>query len=89
MLTMGRDCEPLTPEDIAETIVFCAGRRENVVIADMLVYPSHQVRFVAPLINSMLTVARAERGHYTRSRRRHDTDNSQLEESLGLYIDGL
>ena len=37
------DCEPLTPDDIAETVVFCAGRRENVVIADMLVYPSHQV----------------------------------------------
>lgn len=38
-------CEPLTPEDIAEVIVFAAGRRENVVIADTLVYPSHQVRF--------------------------------------------
>ena len=37
------NCEPLTPEDIAETVVFAAGRRENVVIADMLVYPSHQV----------------------------------------------
>jgi hypothetical protein len=34
----------LTPEDIAEVIVFAAGRRENVVIADTLVYPSHQVR---------------------------------------------
>ena len=37
-------CEPLTPEDIAEVIVFAAGRRENVVIADTLVFPSHQVR---------------------------------------------
>jgi hypothetical protein len=36
--------EPLTPEDIAEVIVFAAGRRENVVIADTLIYPSHQVR---------------------------------------------
>ncbi|MCJ1448835.1 MAG: hypothetical protein MMC23_009354 [Stictis urceolatum] len=36
------NCEPLTPEDIAETIVFTAGRRENVVIADMLIYPQHQ-----------------------------------------------
>ncbi|KAI0131989.1 hypothetical protein BJ170DRAFT_577376 [Xylariales sp. AK1849] len=35
-------CEPLTPDDIAEVIVFVAGRRENVVIADTLVYPSHQ-----------------------------------------------
>ena len=37
------NCEPLTPEDIAETVVFAAGRRENVVVADMLVYPQHQV----------------------------------------------
>lgn len=35
--------EPLTPEDIAEIVVFTAGRRENVVIADTLVFPSHQV----------------------------------------------
>ncbi|CUS14261.1 unnamed protein product [Tuber aestivum] len=35
-------CEPLTPGDIAEIIVFAAGRRENVVLADMMVYPSHQ-----------------------------------------------
>ncbi|QKX60939.1 uncharacterized protein TRUGW13939_08085 [Talaromyces rugulosus] len=35
-------CEPLTPEDIAETIVFVAGRRENVVIADTLLFPNHQ-----------------------------------------------
>jgi len=34
--------EPLTPEDIAEVIVFTAGRRENVVIADTLIFPSHQ-----------------------------------------------
>lgn len=34
----------LTGEDIAETIVFAAGRPENVVIADMLVFPNHQVR---------------------------------------------
>lgn len=38
-----RGCEPLTGEDIAEVIVFAAGRRENVVIADTLVFPSHQV----------------------------------------------
>ncbi|KAF8545210.1 hypothetical protein BDD12DRAFT_812422 [Trichophaea hybrida] len=35
-------CEPLTPEDIAEVVVFVAGRRENVVIADTMIYPSHQ-----------------------------------------------
>ncbi|TQB74638.1 hypothetical protein MPDQ_004488 [Monascus purpureus] len=36
------NCEPLTPEDIAEVIVFAAGRRENVVIADTLIFPNHQ-----------------------------------------------
>jgi hypothetical protein len=35
-------CDPLTPEDIAEVVVFVATRRENVVVADTLVYPSHQ-----------------------------------------------
>ncbi|KAL7267314.1 hypothetical protein RUND412_010106 [Rhizina undulata] len=34
--------DPLTPDDIAEIIVFAAGRPENVVMADTLVYPSHQ-----------------------------------------------
>jgi hypothetical protein len=36
-------CEPLTATDIAEIIVFAAGRRENVVLADSLVFPNHQV----------------------------------------------
>lgn len=36
-------CEPLTPDDIAEIVVFAAGRRENVVLAETLVYPNHQV----------------------------------------------
>lgn len=35
-------CDPLTPDDIAEVIVFAAGRRENVVIADTLIFPNHQ-----------------------------------------------
>jgi len=34
--------EPLTPKDIAEVVVFAATRRENVVIADTLIFPSHQ-----------------------------------------------
>ncbi|KAI5923640.1 NAD(P)-binding protein [Camillea tinctor] len=34
--------DPLTPDDIAEVIVFAASRRENVVIADTLVFPNHQ-----------------------------------------------
>jgi 3-hydroxy acid dehydrogenase/malonic semialdehyde reductase len=41
---MKRGCDPLTPDDIAEVIVFAVGRRENVVIADTLVFPNHQVR---------------------------------------------
>ncbi|KAJ5734821.1 hypothetical protein N7533_013224 [Penicillium manginii] len=34
--------QPLTPDDIAEAIVFASGRRENVVIADTLIFPNHQ-----------------------------------------------
>ncbi|ORY74132.1 hypothetical protein BCR37DRAFT_224884 [Protomyces lactucae-debilis] len=34
--------EPLTPEDIAEIIVFGVSRPENVVMAETLVFPSHQ-----------------------------------------------
>lgn len=39
-----KGCEPLTPEDIAEVVVFTAGRRENVVVADTLIFPNHQVK---------------------------------------------
>ena len=34
--------EALTGQDIAEVIVFAASRRENVVLADVLIFPSHQ-----------------------------------------------
>ncbi|CZR69294.1 probable dehydrogenase [Phialocephala subalpina] len=34
--------EPCTPEDIAEVVVFAAGRRENMVLADALLFPNHQ-----------------------------------------------
>lgn len=34
--------EPLTPDDIAEIVVFAAGRRENVVLAESLIFPNHQ-----------------------------------------------
>ncbi|MCJ1275835.1 hypothetical protein MMC21_003639 [Puttea exsequens] len=34
--------EPLTPNDVAEIVVFNAGRRENVVVADTLVFFNHQ-----------------------------------------------
>lgn len=33
---------PLTPQDIAEIIVFAVSRPENVVLAESLVFPSHQ-----------------------------------------------
>jgi 3-hydroxy acid dehydrogenase/malonic semialdehyde reductase len=45
VLTASRGVEPLTGDDIAEVVVFAASRRENVVIADTLVFPSHQVSF--------------------------------------------
>lgn len=48
-------CEPLTPDDIAEVIVFAAGRRENVVLADALIFPNHQVRIVLPFPGQRLT----------------------------------
>lgn len=35
-------CEPLTAEDIAEVIVFGLSRKQNTVIAETLVFPSHQ-----------------------------------------------
>ncbi|KAH9897295.1 hypothetical protein F4778DRAFT_772084 [Xylariomycetidae sp. FL2044] len=35
-------CDPLTPDDIAEVVVFVASRRENVVVADTLIFPNHQ-----------------------------------------------
>ncbi|KAL2140093.1 hypothetical protein VTI28DRAFT_4273 [Corynascus sepedonium] len=34
--------DPLTPDDIAEVVVFVASRRQNVVVADTLIFPSHQ-----------------------------------------------
>ena len=43
-LILDSGCEPLTPDDIAEVVVFNAARRENVVVADTLVFPNHQVR---------------------------------------------
>lgn len=52
--------EPLTPEDIAEVVVFAAGRRENVVIADTLVFPSHQVCLVLPEYPVVLKLRRQQ-----------------------------
>jgi 3-hydroxy acid dehydrogenase/malonic semialdehyde reductase len=38
-----RGVEPLTPDDVAEVVVWMVGRRENVVVADCLMFPNHQV----------------------------------------------
>ena len=50
--------EPLTGEDIAEIVVFAAGRRENVVLADSLVFPNHQVSVVGGDVGVVLTMSR-------------------------------
>jgi 3-hydroxy acid dehydrogenase/malonic semialdehyde reductase len=53
--------EPLTPEDIAEVVVFAAGRRENVVLADSLIFPNHQVSLFGKSENGVLTLCRRRR----------------------------
>lgn len=45
-------CDPLTPDDIAEIVVFSATRRENVVLAESLVYPNHQVSAIFVILSS-------------------------------------
>lgn len=54
--------DPLTPDDIAEVIVFSATRRENVVIADTLIFPSHQVRSCSHVKASMDTWTDSQQG---------------------------
>lgn len=49
---MYKGVDPLTPDDIAEVVVFTAGRKENVVIADTLIFPNHQVN--SPIQNPEL-----------------------------------
>lgn len=57
-------CEPLTPDDIAEVVVFAAGRRENVVVADTLVFPNHQVSLLPSTISQALNVWLARQLQY-------------------------
>lgn len=79
--------EPLTPEDIAEVVVFAATRRENVVIADTLIFPQHQVSiqsYESPVLYCFQDIEDAElivgiRLHLdncTRSRHKHDADSA-------------
>ncbi|KAH6638883.1 hypothetical protein C7974DRAFT_122902 [Boeremia exigua] len=35
-------CDPLTPDDVAEVVVFACSRRENVVVADSMLFPTYQ-----------------------------------------------
>lgn len=61
--------EPLTGDDIAEVVVFAAGRRENVVVADTLVFPNHQVSRVDLLrVGRLLTWDRRRRRSCTGNR---------------------
>ena len=67
----------LTGDDIAETIVFAAGRPENVVIADMLVFPNHQVcEFVSARWKEADFIGRPQRASCTGNRRRASSDSS-------------
>lgn len=50
VLTWSSGVDPLTPDDIAEVIVFAAGRRENVVLADSLIFPNHQVKTLISIL---------------------------------------
>ena len=73
----------LTGEDIAETIVFAAGRPENVVIADMLVFPNHQVRsFVLPSWMEADLVGRLLPPSCTENHRGHGSDSLLGERSI-------
>lgn len=65
--------EPLTGDDIAEVVVFAAGRRENVVLADTLVFPNHQVchlRSRVEVMCSLLTIRRRRQQSCTESQHR-------------------
>jgi 3-hydroxy acid dehydrogenase/malonic semialdehyde reductase len=74
-----KGCEPLTPDDIAEIVVFTAGRRENVVVADTLVFPNHQVSLITYIRMGGIAdlLARQRQLSCTRSRRRR-SDNIWL-----------
>ncbi|KEF55281.1 oxidoreductase [Exophiala aquamarina CBS 119918] len=54
-------CETLTPDDVAEVVVFSAGLRENVVLADSLLFPNHQVSTLggSPFSSGILTSHKA------------------------------
>jgi hypothetical protein len=73
--------EPLTGDDIAEVVVFAAGRRENVVLADTLVYPNHQVSRAALCERTLLISTRRRRRSCTGRRRRLTASRQVREET--------
>ena len=81
-----RGVEPLTGDDIAEVVVFAASRRENVVIADTLIFPSHQVSSSFPglVMNFMLTSHRPVLVPCTASPKRQ-LNNTNLEGLDSIY----
>lgn len=78
-------CEPLTPDDIAEVVVFTAGRRENVVIADTLIYPNHQVSRVLTRRRRVVADVCTRRAQLSCTRRHR----SQSDTSSGLTDGGI
>ncbi len=74
-------CEPLTPEDIAEVVVFAAGRRENVVLADSLIFPNHQVSRIAISLRCTADVMKRRRLRLCIRR----THRKRADELLGWY----
>lgn len=70
--------EPLTGDDIAEVVVFAAGRRENVVLADTLVFPNHQVSSAITRGGTMLTSPRQRRRSCTGRHRSRLTARRQV-----------
>lgn len=80
--------EPLTGDDIAEVVVFAAARRENVVIADTLVFPNHQVSPMMGVEGECLLTC--DSGGGNRYAQEVDTieASSATSKQLRMYIDG-
>ncbi|KAE8454193.1 hypothetical protein EG329_005118 [Mollisiaceae sp. DMI_Dod_QoI] len=69
--------EPCTPEDIAEVVVFAAGRRENMVLADALLFPNHQASIFPRIILVYIVLY----SYSTRRQRRFYIENPECSKS--------
>jgi hypothetical protein len=78
----GSGCEALTPDDIAEVVVFTATRRENLVVADTLVFPNHQVSGVCHSIS--MIIADANCSSSSQGIGSHHAPQEHLNNSRGL-----